>query len=93
MISILPETCAGIASRLLYAIGDTDFFNGRIEYDGPQGYATLTCTLIIYRKPGPDPQVRTLEKIVPVWWDFSLFADGDIRATDFGWSGIIPYLF
>ncbi len=93
MISISAETYAGIASRLLQVIEETDFFNGRIDCDGPQGYATLTCTLIVYRHPGPGPQVRTIEKIVPVWWDFSLFADGEIRATDFGWSGIVPYLF
>jgi hypothetical protein len=93
MISISPETYAGIAARLLSAVEKTDYFNGRIDCDGPQGRAVLTCSLVVYRKPGTDPPPRPLEKIIPVWWDFSLEVDGMIRATDFGWSGIVPYLF
>lgn len=87
MISISPETYSGIALSLTRAIGETDFFNGRIEFDGPQGYATMTCTLVVYRAAG------RVEKAVPVWWDFTLFTGGAIRATDFGWSGIVPYLY
>jgi hypothetical protein len=93
MISISPETYSRIASRLLQAVGESDFFNGRIEVDGPQGCAALSCTLIVYRKPGAERESRPLERIVPVWWDFALSADGEIRASDFGWSGIVPYLF
>jgi len=49
MFSIAPEIYQQVASALLEAIGDKEFFNGSVELDTDEFRSTLRTTLIIYR--------------------------------------------
>ena len=89
MIFISDESYAEIALRLFDQLKDnTSYFNGRIEYDTDAYYSTLTCTAIVYRGGTcpEEPAWNTVEKVVPVWWDFSTCADGTLRPNDFSWT-------
>ncbi|MCD8186482.1 MAG: hypothetical protein LUD68_08590, partial [Rikenellaceae bacterium] len=64
------------------------YYNGKVEYDKDRYDSFLTCSLMIYHNKlsGTARNDRSIEKIVPVWWDFSLSAEGRAQAHDFCWS-------
>lgn len=89
MITISSKMYEDVARILLDELRNgTHFYSGRIEYDTEQFYSTLTCTLIIYRKEESDQ----IAKIIPVWWDFSICADGVDEINDFSWREFMDYL-
>ena len=73
MIEIDEFTYAGIAEKMIEAIGVASFYSGTIDYDHDAFYSTLTTTIIVYRSTGsiPDGTGEAIEDIVPVWWEFS----------------------
>ncbi len=89
MIYLTDETYARLAARLFEKLKTSgNYFNGRIEYDTADFYSTLTCSAIVYRSQGAGngPVVPSVEKIVPVWWEFSACVDGAMQEHDFSWS-------
>lgn len=95
MTIVTSEMYAGIARCLQDELDKGgEFFNGHVEYDTAECYATLTCTLIIYRKNHTDngTKVSAVEKVVPVWWRLSTFEDGMETPNDFSWSELCEYL-
>lgn len=94
MISITPQTYSALAEKLTEILIETpDFFNGRIEFDTNEFYSTLTCTLVIYghSRHNKYPGLRA-HKVVPVWWEFSIYADGKEELNDFSWKEFNEYL-
>jgi len=64
------------------------FFNGKIEYDTQQFYSTLTCSLIVYHPDSVPPALPVLriEKVIPVWWDYTTCVEGLLEPNDFSWT-------
>ena len=89
MIFITDQVYADMAINLFAGLQeDESFFNGKLEYDTEQFYSTLTCSLIIYRSDpaGVKPEVPDIQKILPVWWDFSTCSQGLSVPNDFSWT-------
>ncbi len=97
MISIGEKNYEELAALLLEALRETpqSYFNGSVEYDGEGFYSTLTCSLIVYRRGEEDENGRfsTIEDIVPVWWEYSVCADGVGEPNDFSWNELKQRLF
>ncbi|MCL2560739.1 MAG: hypothetical protein FWE10_00235 [Rikenellaceae bacterium] len=86
-----------IADRLLEAIGDSEFFNGTVEYETPEYDAQLRVTLIIYREPLFDPadpvhRAERISAIVPVWWEYRLYDHFGEQPNDFSWREFKKHL-
>ena len=89
MISLTDEMYAQLAARFFEKLEKSgNFFNGKVEYDTPEFYSTLTCSALLYRSQNNEiqPIEFPVEKIVPVWWDFSVCAAGTLQEHDFSWS-------
>lgn len=90
MIFITDPDYAEMASRLCAQWPERgNYFNGTIPYDTDGFYSTLTCSLILYRAEGAAGRV---ERAVPVWWDFSTCAGGEVAANDFSWNELVLFL-
>ena len=84
---ITPEIYAEVYGRLLKAIDDKLFYNGKIEYDTDDFYSTLDVTVIIDR----DLYTNQIIDITPVWWEYHLNTRDEEVLTDFKWSEMITY--
>ena len=95
MISLTDRLYSELATKLLAELTETEnMFNGGVEYDTEEFYSTLSCTLIIYRKKTADGVYDgEIENIVPVWWEFSIWAGGVEEENDFSWREFKNYLF
>ena len=97
MININESIYQALAQQLLKEIGSGNYFNGRIEYDTEEFYATLRTTLIVYREPLDDPadtsrSATRITEIVPVWWEFDTVQAVGSVPNDFSWREFREYL-
>lgn len=94
MITINDNFYQRLAKKLLEAVDDKEFFNGSVELDGEDFYATLKTTLVIYRRKIEQQQtiITPIEKIVPVWWELSLSTEQGEQMSDFSWWDLRDYL-
>lgn len=94
MIEIEEKDYVRIAELLKNEIDDSDFFNGTIEHDTERFYSTLTATAIVYRKTVSMPEGRfsRIEDAVPVWWNFTTSADGQLQPNDFSFETLRDFI-
>lgn len=88
MTTITDAIYRRVAQELYEAIGEGEFFNGRVEYAAAEEgfHAELTATLIIYRTAG------RIKEVVPVWWEFHLTEPKGEVMTDFSWSELVDFM-
>jgi len=89
MIFITDQMYAEMANMLFAEMQNGQhYYNGKLEYDTEQFYSTLTCSLIVYRTEtvSTRKELPQIERVVPVWWEYSICADGVTEPNDFSWS-------
>lgn len=77
-----------IAEKLMLAIGNSQFYNGLIEYQTSDFSSVLRATLIIYRQKTLDPaddNATKITDIVPVWWEFHAYDQYGEQLNGFSW--------
>lgn len=87
MIEINKEDYFGVADALKDAIGDREFFTGKVEYGCERFFSTLSATVLVYRDGRGCEYLGEIVKLVPVWWQFdTTLPDGSVGVNDFGFS-------
>lgn len=81
-----PQEYAEVWDKLLTAVGDSDYFNGKVECSHEGFDSVLTATIIIYRDK-THPQ-RPICDIVPVWWEMATYKDDREILNDFSFYAL-----
>lgn len=81
MRTIFERDYKSLAEKLLEAIGEKDFLNSEIHIEGERDLCTLKFTLIVYR----NMETKSIERIIPVWWECAWYIDGVNVPNDFTW--------
>lgn len=94
MIEISTEIYQAIARRLKAAVGDTNYFNGTVEYETEEFYSTLTLTSIVCRRNEslPEGDFSRIADLVPVWWEFSTVQECGEVLNDFSFAELKQYI-
>lgn len=97
MIDLNDDDYSRIAEKLLEAIGNSEFYNGSIEWESDGYSCVFIATLIIYREPLRDPDDPTqsetrITDIVPVWWEFHTYGQNREITNDFSWTELKKYI-
>lgn len=87
MLNITSEIYRTVANRLRDAVGEAEFFSGTIAVAADVDY-TLRATLLIYRRTVSDESGswRTIDHVVPVWWEFHSVTDEGEVLNDFDFA-------
>jgi hypothetical protein len=94
MIEITSEIYEDIARNLRAEMGEGSYFNGKVEVDTEEFYATLTLTAIVYRRAEelPEGSVSRIADVVPVWWEFSTVQECGEVLNNFSFAEFKPYI-
>lgn len=92
--SVTPELYEETAVRLAEAIGSENYFSGTIAFAFEDAECRLTASVIVYRSRvvQPDAISDVLSDLVPVWWEFHTFCQGDVMLNDFDFTELRRYL-
>ena len=93
MLNITSEIYRLVADRLRDAVGEAEFFSGTIAVAADVDY-TLRTTLLIYRREvsNESGSYSAIYDIVPVWWEFHTYIDGDEVLNDFSFNTLREYI-
>lgn len=88
MYEITSQIYEKTAQRLCDLVGNRNYFSGVIEFSHEETECRMVTSLIIYHKrvEMPDDNFDVIEDIIPVWWEFHTFIDGEERINDFDFS-------
>jgi hypothetical protein len=94
MIEITSQIYEEIACNLRATIGEVNYFNGKVEINNEEFYATLTLSAIVYHRNEelPEGNVSRIANIVPVWWEFSTVQECGEVLNDFSFAELKPYV-
>lgn len=67
------------ANYLAEAIGEEEYFSGKVEFNSENVECRLTISVIVYR----NRVSGEINDLVPVWWEFDTLVDGEERLNDF----------
>ncbi|MCC8036184.1 MAG: hypothetical protein LIO77_09690 [Rikenellaceae bacterium] len=83
-----------LALILTERIGEDEFFNGSVRWEGDGVGVTLRTTLLVYRTEGSPDKGRPgfIKKIVPVWWECEPVENGKPAASGFSWEEFKNFL-
>ena len=74
-ITFSHEDYAQVWQSLLAAVGERNYFSGKIHTDHNGFYSVLTISVIIYRDR-EQPECPVCD-IVPIWWQMATYANFD----------------
>ena len=83
-----------VADRLKEAIGERRYFSGYISFEARRITCRLTISLIVYREcvAWPEGEFERISDLVPIWWEFHTYKDGDDILNDFQFSEMRKYI-
>ena len=94
MYDILPELYQMVLSKILDSIDGKGYYSGSLEFS----YEGVECTMILsaviyYRKERfPEGEFEFVADMVPVWWEFHTYADGEEVLNNFSFNEMREYI-
>ena len=94
MYEVSHQLYLELAERLVAAIGRKEFFSGSVSCIAGDVELRLVCTLIVQRSKAQNLERTTTEitGVVPVWWEFHTYIDGEEMLNDFSFDRLREYL-
>lgn len=85
MYEIQSQIYEKTAQRLSDAMGDECFFSGSIEFTDEDVECRMLVTVMAYHRnaDGADGGYKVIDDLVPIWWEFHTFIDGQECINDF----------
>ena len=94
MYDILPELYQKVLAEILDSVGNRGYYSGRLELEHEGVTCVMSLSAVIYRSEEryPEGLVQRIVDMVPVWWEFHTFLDGDELLNDFSFNYLRQYL-
>lgn len=82
------------AQKLCDELGRNGYYSGKIDFTHEEAECQMKASLIIYHKrlELPEGDIDIIEDLVPVWWEFHTYIDGDEVLNDFDFSILKEYI-
>ena len=94
MYDILPELYQKVLAEILDSVGNRGYYSGRLELEHEGVTCVMSLSAVIYRSEEryPEGLVQRIVDMVPVWWEFHTFLDGDELLNNFSFNFLRQYL-
>lgn len=94
MYAILSNLYHELATHLVELIEQDNYYSDTFEFEFEGVLCRLTLSAIVYRQLQPDDgfDFCAITDIIPVWWEFHTFVDGDEVLNDFSFNEFREYI-
>ena len=94
MYDVLPELYQEVATKIIEQVGRRGYYSGTLdfEWDGVECHMVLSA--VVYRRTEQFPEgARSLvADMVPVWWEFHTFIDGEEVLNNFSFNELREFI-
>lgn len=90
MYSVSSELYLEAAARLSEAVGGCNYFSGTFSFPFGGTECRFTGSVIVYRRRMslPEGDRDVVADLVPVWWEFHTYAEGEEVLNDFSFGSL-----
>ena len=98
----MKSTCISITSAQYYRVAEKiieqtmgrNYFSGVLEFDLEEYSVRMVTTLMVYYRKEllPQGEVTLISDIIPVWWEYHTFLDGEEKLNDFSFNELRGYI-
>lgn len=94
MYTISSKLYHHLATSLVDLVGQQGYYSGTFEFDFEELYCEMTLSAVVYHQSHPDIGHRlcAVTDMIPVWWEFYTFVDGDEVLNDFSFNELRAYI-
>ena len=94
MYNVLPELYREVLTRLLDEISSRGYYSGALEFEYWGVECRMVLSAVIYRDEVqyPEGAFSVVADIVPVWWEFHTFIDGEEVVNNFSFNELREYI-
>ena len=95
MYDVLPELYREVAARIIEQVGRRGYYNGSFDMEWEDVLCHVVLSAVVYRHEEQYPGGRMaslISDIVPVWWEFHTFIDGQEVINNFSFNEMREYI-
>lgn len=94
MYNILPELYREVVVKILDEIGSRDYYSGSFDFESEDVSCRIVLSAVIYRDNVhyPEGEYSLVKDIVPVWWEFHTYLDGNECLNNFSFNELREYI-
>lgn len=88
MYAISSNLYLEVATRLVELVERDNYYSDTFEFEYGDVFCRMTLSAVIYRQSQPDEgcSICAITDMIPVWWEFHTFIDGDEVLNDFSFN-------
>lgn len=94
MYTISSKLYHHLASRLVELVGQRGYYSGSFEFEFDGVWCEMTLSAVVYHQLRPDEGRKNcaVTDMIPVWWEFHTFIDGDEVLNDMSFNELREYI-
>ena len=94
MYTILSKLYHHLASHLVELVGQRGYYSGSFEFEFDGVWCEMTLSAVVYHQSEPDEGYNScaVTDMIPVWWEFHTFVDGDEVLNDMSFNELREYI-
>ena len=94
MYTISSKLYHHLASHLVELVGQRGYYSGSFEFEFDGVWCEMTLSAVVYHQSQPDEGYNScaVTDMIPVWWEFHTFVDGDEVLNGMSFNELREYI-
>ena len=94
MYDVLPELYREVANKIIEHVGRRGYYSGALDFEWESVECRMVLSAVIYRRTEqvPEGERSLVVDMVPVWWEFHTFVDGEEVLNNFSFNEMREYI-
>lgn len=94
MYDVLPELYREVATKIIEHVGRRGYYSGVLDFEWESVECRMVLSAVVYRRTEqyPEGERSVITDMVPVWWEFLTFVNGEEVLNNFSFNEMREYI-
>lgn len=94
MYDVLPELYREVATKIIEHVGRRGYYSGVLDFEWESVECRMVLSAVVYRRAEqyPEGERSLVVDMVPVWWEFHTFVNGEEVLNNFSFNEMREYI-
>ena len=94
MYDVLPELYQEVATKIIDQVGRRGYYSDALDFEWNGVECHMVLSAVVYRRTEQYPEGKSsvVADMVPVWWEFHTFIDGEEVLNNFSFNEMREYI-
>ena len=94
MYDVLPELYQEVATKIIEQVGRRGYYSDALDFEWNGVECHMVLSAVVYRRTEqyPEGERSVVADMVPVWWEFHTFVNGEEVLNNFSFNEMREYI-